>query len=156
RLCRWRLSVLSPYLACRTAHVRRHALEGRQVDELDRVQCPGDLDGDRIRVEAVGTAFAVDADGRNDGNDVTVEQRLQQTALDALHTAGVLLVDARENPGRMGNDGVRAGAVEVRRRESFENLMRNARRGVERQLERGRVGDTDAVEVGRRLSALLG
>ena len=46
--------------------------EGGQVDELDRLQGPGDLDGDVVGVEAVGIALAVAADRRDDRHDVAL------------------------------------------------------------------------------------
>ena len=52
-------------------------------------------------------------------------------------------------PMRMRDDGVGAGGAQVVGRKAFENLVRQPVRGGQRELERGRVRDARAVEVGR-------
>ena len=56
----------------------------------------------------------------------------------------------------MRDDDVRAGGAEVVGRKAFENLVREPVRGGERKLERGRVRDAGAVEIGRLDFLLLG
>ena len=81
---------------------------GREVDELHRPQRLGDLDGDGVGVEPVRVALAVAAERRNDRDDVVLEQRLQQRRVDALDPAGELVIDAAEDAGRVGDEGVGA------------------------------------------------
>ena len=82
---------------------RMPAMRG-QVDQLDRPQRPGDLDGHRVGVEAVGVALAVAAQRRDDRDDVVLEQGLQQAGVDALDPAGELVIDALQDAGRVGDE----------------------------------------------------
>ena len=56
--------------------------------------------------------------------------------IDALDLAGELVIDAAEDAGRVGDERVGAGAAEVVGREPFEDLVRDAVGGGERDLER--------------------
>ena len=47
------------------------------------------------------------------------------------------------------------GAAQIVRRQPFQDLMRDARRGGDRQLQRRLIGDAGAIEIGRRLARLL-
>ena len=58
-------------------------------------------------------------------------------------------------PTRVGDEGVGAGGAQVNRREAFQDLVRQAVGGGQRELERGFIGDARAVEIGR-CDALLG
>jgi hypothetical protein len=50
----------------------------------------------------------------------------------------------------MRNDGVGAGGAKIVGGKPFENFVRQPVRGGERKLERGRIGDARAVEIGGR------
>ena len=82
------------------------------------------------------------------------EQRLQQRRVHALDFAGELVIHAADDAHRMRDDDVRAGGAEIVGRKSFEDFVRKPVRGVERELERGRVRDARAVKI-RRFHILL-
>ena len=54
----------------------------------------------------------------------------------------------------MGDDGVADGAAQVGGRQTFEQIVGDAVGGVERELQRDRIGDAGAIEIGRRLPGL--
>jgi hypothetical protein len=78
------------------------AVGGRDVDELDGGERLGDLERDRVRVDAEGLAGAVEPERRHHRNDAAREQRLQESRVDALDLAGEQMVDPPS--------GCRAGA----------------------------------------------
>ena len=107
----------------------------------------------RVGVDAIGLAVAVEPERRDDRHDALREQRLQQLDVDALDLAGEQMVDALDDAHRMRGDHVGAGGAQVVGREPFENLVREPVGGGERELERRRVGDARAVEIGGRRRA---
>ena len=90
------------------------------------------------------------------GTTPCVEQRLEQFHVHALDFAGEQMVHALDDAHRMGDDDIRAGGAEVVGRKPFENFVREPVGGGERELERGRVRDAGAVEVGGLDFLLLG
>jgi hypothetical protein len=48
----------------------------------------------------------------------------------------------------MGDDGIRTGGTKIVGRQTFENFVREPVRGGEREIERGRVRDAAAAEIG--------
>ena len=140
--CFFRNASASSTVICRTTPFgAADAALGGQVDELHGPQRLGHLDRDRVGVEAVRVALAVDAERRHDRDDVVFEQRLQQPHVDALDPAGELVIDAAEDAGRVGDDGVRAGAAQVVGRQPFEDFVRDAVGGGDGDLQRVAVGD---------------
>ena len=53
-----------------------------------------------------------------------LEQGVQQGGVDALDAAGELVIDAVQDAGRVGDQGVAAGAAQVGGRQAFENFVR--------------------------------
>src|SRR5262249_28375506 len=117
---------------------------------------PGYLDGDAVGVEAVRMALAVAADGRDDRDDVALEHALDQLDVHALDPAGPLVIDAVQDAGRGGGQGVAVSAAPVVERQALQQFVRDPRGGGQGELQRGRVGDASAVEVGRALVGHLG
>ena len=78
-----------------------------------------------------------------------VQQGLQQFGVHALDLAGELMVHALDDAHRMRDDGVGAGGAQIVGGEAFENFVREAVRGGERELQRVRVRDARAVEIRR-------
>src|SRR5262249_29381114 len=74
--------------------VAEHAGASRQVDQLDRLERTGDLDGDMVGVEAISVALPIVAQRRDDGDDVVGEQGVQHAGIDTLDAAGELVIDA--------------------------------------------------------------
>ena len=132
------------------------ALGSTQVNELDRPQCHGHFDGNGVGIEAKGLAFAVAAQRRDHRNDIALQQGVEQFGVHALDSAGELVVDAVQDAGRMGDQGIAVSRAEVGRRQPFEDFMRHPVGGVERQFQGGRVGDAGAVGIGRLLAGLGG
>ena len=60
------------------------------------------------------------------------------------------MIDALEDAGGMGDDGVGDGPAQVGRREAFQQFVRDAVGGQQGDAQRLVVGDAGAVEVGRR------
>jgi hypothetical protein len=67
-----------------------------------------------------------------------------------------LLIHALNNAGGMGDNGVGADATQVIGRQTFEDFVREAVGGGERELERGVVGNAGAVEIGGGHAFFLG
>ena len=129
------------------AAVDQAVLRGHE-DQLDGLQLLGDRHRDAVGVHAIGLAVAVEAERRDDRHDALREQRLQQLGIDALDLAGEEMVDALEDAHRMGDDDVRAGRAEIVGREAFEDFVRQPVGRGQREVERRRIGDARAVEVG--------
>ena len=125
----------------------RDAAVRREVDHLDRLHRAGDLGGDGVGVEAVRVALPVAADRRDDGHDVLVEEGFEEVGVDALDLAGVLVVDAGQDAGGVGDDGVAHGPSQVGGGQPLEEFVRDVRGREEGELERRVVGDARAVEV---------
>jgi hypothetical protein len=85
-----------------------------------------------------------------------LQQRFEQTDIDAIDLAGVLMIDPLEDAGRMGDQGVGAGAAQIGSGQTFEDFMGDAVGGVEGKLECGVIGDAGAVEIAGGLAGLLG
>ena len=83
------------------------------VDELDRVQGLGHLDGHGVGIQPVRMPFAVAAERRNDRDHVMVEQGLQQGNVHALDAAGELVIDALQDAGRMGDQGIAVSPAQI-------------------------------------------
>ena len=64
-----------------------------------------------------------------------LEQRLQQADVDALDPAGVLVIDAVQDAGRMSHHGVADGAAQVVGGQPFEDLVGDAVGGGEGELQ---------------------
>ena len=66
------------------------------------------------------------------------------------------MIHAVNDPQRMRDDAVRCHPAQIIRGQTFENLVREAVRRGERELECLRVSEADASEVGRLHAAFLG
>jgi hypothetical protein len=73
------------------------AVGGREVEELDGLELRRQGEGDRVGVDAVGLAVAVEAQRRDDRNDALGEQSLKHLGVDALDLARELVVDAADD-----------------------------------------------------------
>ena len=60
------------------------------------------------------------------------------------------MVDAAQDPCRVGGNRIRASATQIVRRKSFENFMRHAVGGGDGNLQGLTVGDTRSHQIGRR------
>ena len=109
-----------------------------------------------VGIHAVRLAVAIETQRRDDRNDALGEQRLEHFHVHAFDFAGEQMVHAMNNAHRMGDDGIRAGGAEVIGRKTFENFVREPVRGGERKIERGRVRDPAAVEIGGLDVLLIG
>ena len=136
--------------------VVNQAVLRRDENQLDGLERLGHGDRDAVGIHAIRLAVAVETERRNDGHDALREQRLEQLGVHALDLAGEQMIHALNDAHRMRDDGVGAGGAEVVGRKAFENFVREPVGGGERELERGRVGDARAVEVGRLDVLLLG
>ena len=66
------------------------------------------------------------------------------------------MIHALKDAERMRDDRVRARGAQVVGRQPLENLVREAVRRGQRQIERGRVGHASAVDVGGGHLPLVG
>lgn len=118
------------------------------VDDLGGFEGLPEGDGDGVGVDAVGMAFAVEAERRNDREDALGEEPLEHVDVDAFDLAGEEVVDASENAEGMGDDGVGGGGADVVGGEAFEDLVGEPVGGGEGKFEGRFVGDSGAVEIG--------
>ena len=126
----------------------------RDVDELGRVQGFGDFEGDGVGVDPEGLSLAVETERRDHRDDAGADELLEEFGVDAFHLAGHLVVQSVEDAERMGDDGVGAGRTEIVRGQALEDLVGQAVRGGEGELQRRLVGHAVAGKV-RRNDALL-
>ena len=70
----------------------------------------------------------------------------KQGHVHALDAAGVLVIDALEDAGRVGRQGVGHRPAQVAGGQAFQHFVRHAVGGRQRQLEGVGVGDAGAVE----------
>ena len=141
------LQIRHEHLANELPVVTQAILRGdeNQFDGLERV---GHGHRHAVGIHPVGLAIAVKPERRDDGNDTLIEQRLEHFHIHALDLAGEQMVHALDDAHGMGDDGVRAGGPQVIGRKPFENFVREPVRGGQRQIERGRVRDPAAAEIG--------
>ncbi len=123
------------------------AVMGGDEHELGGLERLGGGQRDAIGIDAVGLAFAVEAQGGEDGDDALGEEPLEQLGVHALDLAGEKLVHPVQDAGGVGDDGVGAGGAEVVGGQALEDFVREPVGGGERELERGFVGDAGSVKV---------
>src|SRR6185436_4422182 len=90
----------SQHLADELALVKQ-AVAGRDEHELGRPKRLGHRYGDVVRIDAIGLAIAVKAQGRDDRQEALTNQALKQLDVDAFDLAGEQMVDAVQNAHRM-------------------------------------------------------
>ena len=81
---------------------------------------------------------AVEADRRDRPGRCRVRAALAAGHVDALDLAGEQVIDAAEDAGRVGDHGVRAGPAQVVGGQPFENLVRDAVGGGDRDVAASR------------------
>ncbi len=136
--------------------VVNQSVAGRDENQFYRLERLGDRQRDAVGIHAIRPAIAVETERRNDGDDVLCEQGLKQRGVHALDFAGEKMIHAADDSHRMRDDDVRAGGAKVVGGKAFENLVREPVRGGEGELERVRVRDARAVEVGHGNFLFLG
>ena len=108
----------------------------------------GEFGGEQVGVDAEGFAVGTEADGRHDGHDLFFNQLTEEIAVNTLHFAGELLVDAFDDSEGQSADRIRGRTLQRVLREAFHEGVGNAGRGANREVERDRIGDTGAVGIG--------
>src|SRR5207237_7397562 len=129
---------------------------GGQVDEFHRFQRTRHLDGDVVGVEAVGLSVAVAAQRRHHGDDVVGEQGAEHVDVDALDLAGQLVVDAVQDAGGVGDEGVGVGAAQVVGGKAFLYFVGCGGCGCEVELTGGVACVAGVGVVGRGRAVLYG
>ena len=112
--------------------------------------------GDAVGVGAVRLPLAIKSERRKDRNNAALKERLKEFRVNPLHLSGEQVIDALDDSLRMRNDGVRAGGTQIVGRKAFQDLMREAVRGVHGQLQRRSIGHPRAIQVGHLDALLLG
>ncbi len=123
-------------------------------DQLGGAQRLGHFDRYRVRVQAKGVPLAVATQRRHHRHDIGFQKRFQQRHVDALDAAGPHLIDAFQNPGRVGHQGIGAGAAQVVHSQPFQNFVADAVGGRDGKIERDFIGDAGAVGVRGRFAGL--
>src|SRR4051812_4465865 len=130
--------------------VADQAIVGGDENELGSFQRATNRDRDRIGIDAISAAFAIETKRRDDRNNSLGEENLQHLHIDAFDLAGVKMIDAVEDAHRMRDDGVRGDGAEIVGGEPFQDFMRKPAGGGERELQRLGIRDAAAVQVRRR------
>ena len=99
------------------------SVAGRDKYQLSGVKRRSDGDGDRLGIDPVTSALAVETQGRYHWQDAVVQKRSEKICVDPFHLSGEPVVDAFDDSQRMGNDGVRVSRADVIGCESFQYLM---------------------------------
>ena len=120
---------------------------GGKIEDFRGVEFDGDFLRGAVGIDAVGAALAVEAERRDDGDDAFVEEELEGLRVHALDLAGVLLVDATEDAGGVGDDGIDVGGAEIDGGKALHDFVGEADRGVDADLQCRHVGDADAVGI---------
>ena len=98
-----------------------------KIEDFGGAEGDGDVDSERVAVDAQGVAIAVEADRLDDWYDALSDQVLKEGAVDLVGLARVKEIVAFNNANRLGFDGVGDGALELSFRQRFEYLVRDAR-----------------------------
>lgn len=126
------------------------------VDDFRSAQGFGNFDGDGIRINAKSVTFSIEAERGDDRNDPFLEEEVDGVGIDFFDAAGVELVGATEDTGRVSDDGVEVSGAEIDRGKPFHDFVRQADSGIDRDLEGGFVGDASAVGIAKTDLSLFG
>lgn len=102
------------------------AVASGDVDQFDGTEAFREFVGNGVGIDAVGMSIAVEAEGCDDGYDALAEEALDEFDVDSLDFAGLLVIDAFEDPEREGDDGVGGDSAEVVSAEAFEDFVGEA------------------------------
>jgi len=108
-----------------TQSVRR-----RNENQLGSVQGFRHGERDAVGVGPVCLPIATKAEGRHDGNNALVQQALQEFRVDTFDLPGKQVVNAMDDPKRMGNDGICIRGAEIVSRQPAKDLGREMVCGV--------------------------
>ena len=131
-----------------------HARDVGEVHELLRVERLGDRARDRVGVDVVGLAVVVDADRRDDRDQLLAQQAHDHRGIDRTHVADeaeprIALVDADE-PGVLARHPDRVRAEPVHHRDDLAVHLADERHAHD--VDGLRVGDAPAVDELRLLA----
>ncbi len=72
---------------------------------------------------------------------------MQRLGIHPLDPPGVEKIDAAQDAGGMGDDGIGIGGAQIDGGEALHHIVENLRGGLDRELERRLIGDAGAVGI---------
>ena len=149
------MQVRHHHLANELTVVAQPVLRGYE-NQLRRLQRDCHRGSDAIGVDPVRLALAAKAKGRNDRNNVLVQQRFEDRGVNPFHLPREQMVDAVNDPQRECDDGIGGRRAEIVGRKATQNLVRETVGGFDGELQCRGLGHAGTVEVGRLNILLLG
>ena len=125
-----------------------HHVIGSEENHLGRMKRLGDLKGNPVGIDPVGSSLAVEAKWRNDRDDPLLEEEFKGMVVDALNAAGEELVGSSKDARGMCDDRVGVCGAKVDGGEALHDAVGEPDGRVDGEFEGRLIGDPGAVGVG--------
>src|ERR1700730_15370890 len=127
--------------------IQHKPIERRQEDDFCSVQRLSNFHGDQVGINSKSSPFAVESERRYDGNDLRIQEKLQDLHIDSLYLAGILIIDSMENADRMGDHAVGVSSSEINLRKTLHDLVRQPNCHIDRELKRCFINHPGSIKV---------
>src|SRR5690242_11593087 len=127
--------------------IKHEPVERRQKNDFGGMKRLGNFHGDQVRIYAKGSSFAVEPKWRYDGDNLLLEEKLENLNIDSLNFSGILIVDSTKDSDRMRDYTVCVRGSKIHLSQTLHDLVCQPDCDIDGKLECCLINHSGSIKV---------